>query len=200
MKFSRYVPITSSAVATTFSIFYVMQGLVSSDEVILNEDPPLIIVDWVQPPDKPFSPKPIDRLPPFVPPVDPPKPVQPKPTDDHKGPTPQISVAPPKPSTDLPVVDLGQVDGERMPIVRVAAQYPRRCAEKGISGWVTMDFDVNKFGSVENPTVIDADPSGCFNRTALKAIVRFKYKPTIIDGQPRASQGVRFRMTFNIEE
>lgn len=116
------------------------------------------------------------------------------------GPSFQIP-APKLPQTTLTTdIDLGQIDGERMPIVRVAPQFPRRCAERGISGWVVLEFTVNDLGMVEEPSVIDSDPSGCFNRAALKTISRFKYKPTIIDGQPRASAGVRFRMSFNIDE
>lgn len=200
MKLSSLIPATGGAVATTFSLFYMMQGLVAGGDVEIDPAPDRIWFDPVQR----IEPVPVREKDRLVRPKDPepkPDPVDPPTiTDDDPRIIPRIPPPTPPRGPGLPDLKLAQMDGERIPLVRIAPTYPRRCQERGISGWVVLDFDVTKFGTVENATVIDADPSGCFNRAALKTIMRFKYKPTIMDGQPRRSSGVRFRMGFEMAE
>lgn len=202
MKFTRFIPITSSAVATTFSLFYVMQGLVMNDELQIDETQPQRLIPNIQMPDEPPKPRTIDRIP---------KPKKALPPPHRRKPSPPVNpnsgngsitamVPPILPKGEPVTLQFAQMDGDRMPLVRVAPEYPRRCAERGISGWVMLQFDVDEYGAVENPSVIDADPSRCFNRSALKTIMRFKYKPTILNGQARPSTGVRFRMVFSMDE
>jgi len=200
MKYIHLIPATSGAVATTFSLFYMMQSLVAGGDVVLDSKPPREILVYFQEPEQTQKPRIKDRIPkpktvvkPPSTPKLPPKPKGKSPT--YVGPRPERPTGPAGPE-----ISLTQMDGERIPLVRIAPAYPRRCQERGISGWVIMDFDVNIYGAVENPVIVEADPSGCFNRTALKTITRFKYKPTTIDGQPRRSSGVRFRMGFEIDE
>jgi protein TonB len=50
---------------------------------------------------------------------------------------------------------------------------------------------------VANPSVIDSEPPRLFNRDALRAILRWKFKPRIVDGQPvarDAEQTIEFKM------
>ena len=201
-RLTRLIPITGSAAATTFSLFYMMHGLIASGEVNLDPPKDIRLVDYIAPVDDPKPPRIKDRL---TPPVKVEIPETEEWVDllEHKdipGPIGFSSRPQPPKVTDHHLLTLTQTDGERIPVVRVAPQYPRRCQEKGLSGWVTVDFSVNEYGAVENPVVAGADSSGCFNRTALKAITRFKYKPTIINGQPQPSHGVRYRFSFNMEE
>lgn len=75
-------------------------------------------------------------------------------------------------------------DAEATPVVRVAPVYPPREAEQGITGFVTVRFRVGSAGQVVNPEVIAADPPGRFERAALKAVRKWKYKPKVVDGRP----------------
>lgn len=111
-----------------------------------------------------------------------------------------IGVSAPRVSHD---VSLGRdgffSDGEYMPIVQVAPQYPRRAAERGLEGYVTLEFTVTRQGTVRDPIVIESS-SGIFDRAAIDAVMRFRYRPRVIDGEPVEVPGVRFRITFELED
>ena len=91
-------------------------------------------------------------------------------------------------------------DGEYLPIVKVAPVYPRRALTRGIEGYVLLEFTVNSTGAVENPVVVEADPPGIFDRAAMQAALKFKYKPKVVNGEPIAVAGVRNRITFELTE
>jgi len=90
-------------------------------------------------------------------------------------------------------------DREAVPIVRVQPVYPPRAQQRGIEGWVYLEFSITESGSVRGARVLDAEPSGIFNRAALKAIRKFKYKPKVVDGVPQAQSGQTIRLTFALE-
>lgn len=105
------------------------------------------------------------------------------------------------PKIDLPNLDVPLVGGEGMfigsfetidktaegdiiPIVVIRPMYPRDAALQGIEGWVKVEFIITEIGTVKDPRVIDADPPRIFNREALRAILKWKFKPRVIDGVP----------------
>lgn len=93
----------------------------------------------------------------------------------------------------------GAGDGDVVPIVRVEPQWPREALVQGIEGWVRVEFTIREDGSVSDPRVIDADPRRVFDRSALRAIQRWRFRPRIVDGRPverRATQTIE----FNLEE
>ena len=90
-------------------------------------------------------------------------------------------------------------DGEYVPITKVQAVYPRRALQRGIQGYVVVEFTVNKVGAVTNPVVVEANPQGIFEQAALDAVVKFKYKPRVINGEPTDVAGVQNRISFNID-
>jgi len=94
----------------------------------------------------------------------------------------------------------GGSDGDIMPMVRVAPQYPRRALSRGIEGWVEVEFTISKVGTVENARVSDADPPSIFNRAALKAVAKWKYKPKIEDGIAVERHGVKVVLTFELDK
>jgi protein TonB len=84
-----------------------------------------------------------------------------------------------------------------VPLTRIAPQYPRKAARKGIEGWVKVEFTVRQDGSVADAVVIDAEPRRIFNRAAIRAILRWKFRPKQVDGKPveqRASQVISFTL------
>lgn len=90
-------------------------------------------------------------------------------------------------------------DGDYLPIVKVAPVYPRRAAERGIEGYVVLEFTVTKQGTVENIVVVEST-SSLFNRAAMKAASKFKYKPKVVDGEPVDVSGVLHKITFELEK
>lgn len=89
-------------------------------------------------------------------------------------------------------------DGEATPIVAIAPQYPHEARLKGIEGFVILEFTVTKDGTVRNPTVIDANPARIFNRAALRAVGRWKYKPFIVDGKAE-ERTIHHKMVFTLQ-
>ena len=77
-------------------------------------------------------------------------------------------------------------DGELIPLVRIAPQYPRNAARDGIEGWVKMEFTINKAGTVSDPKVLESKPRRVFDRAARRAILKWKFKPRVVDGKPVA--------------
>lgn len=89
-------------------------------------------------------------------------------------------------------------DGEYLPIVKVQPIYPRRALQRGIEGYVIVEFTVTKNGSVANPIVVEAEPPNLFDKAAVDAAKKFKYKPRVIDGEPTEVLGVQNRITFTM--
>lgn len=97
-------------------------------------------------------------------------------------------------------MDIRATDGNILPIVTVAPTYPRRMASRGIEGWVLLEFSVDQLGRVQNPQVLDAQPTSGFNKAAISAVSRYKYKPRVINGEATWVHGVQTRMVFELEE
>jgi len=95
---------------------------------------------------------------------------------------------------------LQATDGEYLPIVKVAPQYPRRALSRGIEGYVIVEYTVTKLGTVKDPRVVEGKPQGTFDRAAIKSALRYKYKPRVVDGEPIEVKGVRTKITFELEE
>ena len=95
---------------------------------------------------------------------------------------------------------LQATDGEYLPIVKVAPQYPRRALSRGIEGYVIVEYTVTKQGTVIDPVIIEAKPQGTFDNAAIKSALRYKYKPRVVDGVPIEVPGVRTKITFQLEK
>jgi protein TonB len=91
-------------------------------------------------------------------------------------------------------------DGEYLPIVKVAPIYPRRAQTRGIEGYCIIEYTVTKTGSIIDPVAIDCQPSGIFERASLKASLKFKYKPRVVDGEAIAVAGVQNKFTYELEK
>ena len=94
----------------------------------------------------------------------------------------------------------GSKDGEYLPVVKVRAKYPSRAIEQGIEGSVTVEFTVTEKGIVNDPVVVESDPPGIFDRAAVNAALKFKYKPKVVDGQPIRVEGVKHKIVFELED
>jgi protein TonB len=90
-------------------------------------------------------------------------------------------------------------DGDAIPLVRVPPQYPERAASRGIEGWVQLGFTVNETGGCENISVIASDPPEIFDKAAIRALERWRYKPKIDDGRPVKQYNQQVVITFDLE-
>jgi protein TonB len=95
-------------------------------------------------------------------------------------------------------VGFGISDGEYLPIVKVAPVYPSRALSRGLEGYVIVEFTVTRQGTVRDASVVEST-STLFERAAVDAALKFKYKPRVIDGEAVEVPGVRNKITFEIE-
>lgn len=112
-----------------------------------------------------------------------------------------VSIAAPQVQTDLTGIQVGGIgqDGEYLPIVRVEPIYPTRAATRGIEGYVIVEFTVTTNGSVKDPMIVEAEPANIFNRAAENAVLKWKFKPRVIDGTPVEVPGVQTQLTFKLD-
>ena len=195
---SRASAIPIAALITVF-LFLVMQALVSSNEFDLGEETASINISFLRQlqdtetqtaKKKPNRPEQEQE-------PDPPE------MDIPETPRPEMS------SERVSTPDFGgpqfgafsaSTDADVLPIVKVPPQYPRRATQRGIEGWVLVEFTITETGAVINPIVIDADPPGIFNRSAMRTIVKWKYKPRIVGGKAVPRPGVQHLITYELED
>ena len=91
-------------------------------------------------------------------------------------------------------------DGEYLPIVKVAPIYPRRAQSRGISGYCIVEYTVTTSGAIRDPRAVDCDPSGVFEKASVKASLKFKYKPRVVDGEAIEVAGVQNKFTYELEQ
>ncbi len=90
-------------------------------------------------------------------------------------------------------------DGDILPLVRIEPRYPARALQREIEGWVLLEFSISPAGTVANPFVVDSEPPRTFDRAALRAVSRWKYKPKVEDGVAVMRHGVQIVLTFELE-
>ncbi len=71
-----------------------------------------------------------------------------------------------------------------MPIVRINPVYPPDAAMTGTEGWVRVRFTIIQSGSVRNVRVLKSFPVNVFDRSAVQAVSRWKYRPQMENGEP----------------
>lgn len=79
--------------------------------------------------------------------------------------------------------DFGQPSNyDANPIVRITPNYPIQAARDGLEGWVKLSFSISEIGAVVDAKVIGSEPAKIFDREALKALKRWKYRPKVQNG------------------
>ena len=198
----RYVISIVTGVVVTLTLLFVMQLLIATGKGALTKPRERAQLDFVRVkrnenlntqeiiPEKPPKPP---ETPPETPPQD---------MDNIDPDTPTIDIARP---TIMGGTDIGGpgrmniAEGDYLPIVRVAPVYPSRALSRGLEGFVDMSFTVTATGSVINPIVLQST-SSMFERAATRAVVKFKYKPRVVDGIPVEVPGVKTRITFELQD
>ena len=79
----------------------------------------------------------------------------------------------------------------------VEPRYPRQAFNRGITGWVDLEFTVSRDGRAKNIKIGNSDPVNQFEDAAIDAVKRWEFEPEIVAGQPvekRAKVRVRFQV------
>jgi protein TonB len=200
--YGRYAFSIVIGVVVTLSLLFLMQVLIATGKQALTKPRDRAKLEFVRvkrneslntedfTPEKPPKPP---ETPPETPPQD---------MDNVDPSAPTINVAPPTVASETSIGGPGGMniaEGDYLPIVRVAPLYPARALSRGLEGYVDMSFTVTTTGTVKDPVVVYST-SSLFERAAIRAVLKFKYKPRVVDGVPVEVPNVKTRITFKIEE
>lgn len=206
MNFARVGIAAALGVVTTFLLLFLMHSLVNTKFVPPDETTEIKIADIRMPkheietrvaeakPEKPQEPD--------LPPPDIPEPTFDTPNANMGG----LNMTAPTFQAEISV-NIGGFsgDGEYLPIVKVAPEYPNNAASRGIEGFCTVEFTVTTTGTTRDVRAIESDcitkegrPTTVFNRASVRAAERFKYRPKVVDGEPIEVPGVRNRFVYEL--
>lgn len=191
------------AAIVTAGVLFLMQLLIATGERALSDDSVRYVLDFVRvKPDEPVTPREPRVKKPEASQQMPPSPPRPRTDEFDAGrglvieiPGPTRDAVRPKPTTGLAVAD-----GEYLPIVKVAPEYPRQAIDREITGYVIVEYTVTQLGTVVDPRVVESEPAGVFEAAALRSVLKYRYKPRVVDGEAVAVSGVRTIIRFELEK
>ncbi|MCZ6781846.1 MAG: energy transducer TonB [Proteobacteria bacterium] len=188
----------------TFGLFYLMQALISATDEDLLEARGGRVVDFIRLKRESDLELKRRRLPDKKPPPEPPPPPE---LELSRAARPDLDAGGVMPVFDSsfqlaggPQLGGAAMDMDIIPLVRLNPQYPFRAAERGIEGWVDVEFTISAAGTVVDAVVVASEPGSIFNRAALRAIRKWKYNPKIEEGVAIVRPGVRVRLVFELED
>ena len=195
---SRLTCATALGAAVTTAVLLLMQSLIENHDSAFDEHPPGATLAFL-PVIEPTPPERANRR--VEPPPDPVSPPPPPPRVADPGPevTAGFRLTPPPTEDPRGPVQGAFMDGEALPVVKVRPAYPSRAQQQGIEGYVLVQFTIDELGRVVDVSVVEAQPPGVFERAALRAVERFRYKPRVVNGQPTAVSGVQHLISFALD-
>jgi protein TonB len=93
----------------------------------------------------------------------------------------------------------GGTDRDTIPLVRIEPDYPMRARQRGIEGWVVVQFTITPAGTIKDARVVQAQPPGVFDEAAVRAVSRWKYNPKIEGGVAVERPGIMVRLDFKLD-
>ena len=114
------------------------------------------------------------------------------------------------PNIDLPTIAGGGpflgnwagnplAEGDVLPIVRIDPQWPREALVEGIEGYVIVEVLIAADGSVASAVVVESVPRRMFDRNVIRAVLKWKFKPRIVNGVPVERRAIQ-RLDFNLDD
>ena len=201
-RVGRYFVALAIGSFAALSLLWVMQFLIATGQAAITEVLDARFVDFVRvkreettevKEDKPERPPEVDDQPPDLPQQD---------MDSSDFDT-AVAVSAPNPNLDVgldsELGDFSLAEGDYLPIVKVAPMYPRRAQSRGLEGHCDLQFTVTPLGTTADVSVIECT-SSLFERASVQALLKFKYKPRVVNGTAIAVPGLRHRITFQIED
>jgi protein TonB len=197
---TRFAIAGVTGIVVTFALLWLMQILIATGKDALTNSRDFRFVDFVRikrdevvnlDEDKPEKPPEPEQPPPEMP--------QPQVDPLDTSNTVDISIGRMGINLDPTRGNFAVVDGDYLPIVKVAPIYPRRAQTRGLEGYCLLEFTVTKTGTVRDARAIECS-SSLFERASVNAAGKFKYKPRVVDGQEIEVPGVQHIIRFEMEE
>lgn len=200
---ARYAIAIVLGAVVTLGVLFLMQVLVATPQAKLDESGSRHFVEFVRVQrEEAVQRTDRRRQKPVAPQSPPQQSIQPR-TDevDDAEVTVAVPVAPVDVGMEMSVQGLGlsASDGDYQPIVKISPIYPPLAQSRGIEGYCLVEYTVTITGSTKDVVVIDAEPTGVFDRTSIAAAKKFKYRPRVVDGEPIEVHGVRNLFRYELE-
>lgn len=182
-----------AAAFVTLGLFAFMAAMIANDRIDIAPVRALPDIDIFAKPPQPET-MPEQRRP---------SPLPEKPPVIDRNPLPQPGK--PGPVYDAPDYVPGDATPGNMggvfpaPVIKHAPAYPETCRGRGAQGTVIVQFDVTPEGTVVNPQIISS-AHGCFNRTVIRTVSKWKYPPLMENGRARTRRGVIETFVFTLED
>ena len=100
----------------------------------------------------------------------------------------------------VPPLPLKQEVNLATPVMRVDPVYPMEAAKLGIEGSVVLQFDITESGETDNINIVDSFPEGTFDKSAIKALSQWQYKPRIQGGVAQRQTALRVQLDYRLDE
>lgn len=104
-------------------------------------------------------------------------------------------------SMDAPILKdhytMGELDSPLTPLVKIPPIYPMLATRRGIEGYVTVSFLVNKKGLVQQIRILDSRPEHIFDKSVTTCVSQWKFRPGTLEGIPVATLAqttIRFKL------
>lgn len=197
----NFLPITLTAAAITFALFTFMAFLINKDQ-----GSPIIVEDFIPfdvariLPDskkativrvKPTPPPPLKQPPRSI--------IEADPAEINN----TISYAPTTIKTigvKTSLNNSGQLsDSDARPMVQITPKYPISALNKGIEGWVKLAFNINELGEVFGVKVIESKPKRVFDKSARKALKKWKYRAKTVNGNAIEQHNLTVQLDFKMD-
>jgi protein TonB len=180
-------------------LFFIMQYLIASADPKIDDKKQTKLADIFMP-EREIETQ-IDQKPEKVDDPEEPPPDLDTPDVDMEMDVEVVNIAP-QAKVDISIASTGMAtgDGEYLPIVKVAPIYPRRAQSRGITGYCIVEYTVTTSGAIRDPRAVDCQPAGVFDSASVKASLKFKYKPRVVDGEAIEVAGVQNKFTYELED
>lgn len=199
-NFSRLIVGAFFGLPVAAGLFFIMQYLIASADPKIDDEKRTKLAD-IHMPEREIDTNLKEQKPDKVDDPEEPPPDMDTPDLDMDMDVDVVNMAPTA-QVDLAINSTGMAtgDGEYLPIVKVAPIYPRRAQSRGISGYCIVEYTVTTSGAIRDPQAVDCQPSGVFEKASVKASLKFKYKPRVVDGVAIEVAGVQNKFTYELEQ
>lgn len=206
-RWLRYAAAAGLAGAVTFGLLWTMQMLVVGQRPDIKDAKATRVIDFVRLRREAEPEAKKRELPKRAAPQPPPPPPDMQLSNVPQENAMEIAAAMPEFEADL---DLAQGPGggaaaaandtDVVPLVRVNPQYPARAMQRGIEGWVHLEFTITEAGTTRDIAVVDAEPVNVFEDAAVAAVRKYKYKPKVEQGRAVERPGVAVMLSFKLNK
>ncbi len=118
-------------------------------------------------------------------------------------PAPRINLqAAPRPTANLQAGLGGDFarDTDYIPVYVPQPLYPRRALSRAREGYAVVEVIITTSGGVRGVKLVEESPANYgFGSAALKAAIKLKYKPRVVDGRGVEVPGVMYKFSFRLE-